>query len=143
MFDTAVVIQAMAAQAGIHLQIDAVDWPAHLSRYTVGNYQLMVQSFSARLDPTLSFGIFIGDKREEPRKVWDTPRSRELLAQTMISADAAARQPVFDTLTRDFLDEVPAVALFNSSRLAVVRSNVTGYQNWMAAQQRLWGVGLN
>jgi peptide/nickel transport system substrate-binding protein len=143
MFDTAVVIQAMAAQAGIHVQIDAVDWPAHLSHYTVGNYQLMVQSFSARLDPTLSFGIFIGDKREEPRKVWDTPRSRELLAQTMISADAAARQPVFDTLTRDFLDEVPAVALFNSSRLAVVRSNVTGYQNWMAAQQRLWGVGLN
>jgi len=143
MFDSAVVIQAMAAQAGIHLQIEAVDWPAHLARYTVGNYQLMVQSFSARLDPTLSFGIFIGDKREEPRKVWDTPRSRELLAQTMMSADAATRQPVFDTLTRDFLDEVPAVALFNSSRLAVVRSNVTGYQNWMAAQQRLWGVGLN
>jgi len=24
-----------------------------------------------------------------------------------------------------------------------VRSNVTGYENWMAAQQRLWGVGLN
>jgi hypothetical protein len=39
--------------------------------------------------------------------------------------------------------EVPAVALFNSSRLSVVRANVTGYRNWMAAQQRLWGVGLN
>ena len=143
MFDTAVVIQAMAAQAGIQLHIDLVDWPAHLSRYTVGNYQLMVQSFSARLDPALSFGIFIGDKREEPRKVWDTPHSRELLAQTMASADPAARQPVFDALTREFLDEVPAVVLFNSSRLAAVRSNVTGYQNWTAAQQRLWGVGLN
>jgi peptide/nickel transport system substrate-binding protein len=103
----------------------------------------MVQSFSARLDPALSFGIFIGDKREEPRKVWDTPHSRELLAQTMASAEPAARQPVFDALTREFLDEVPAVVLFNSSRLAAVRSNVTGYQNWTAAQQRLWGVGLN
>jgi peptide/nickel transport system substrate-binding protein len=143
MFDAAVVIQAMAAEAGIHLQIDTVDWPAHLSRYTVGNYQLMVQSFSARLDPTLSFGIFIGDKHEDPRKVWDTPRSRELLGQTMMVADRAARQAVFDTLTRDFLAEVPAVALFNSSRLSAVRANVTGYRNWMAAQQRLWGVGLN
>ena len=143
MFDAAVVIQAMAAQAGIHLQIDTVDWPAHLSRYTVGNYQLMVQSFSARLDPTLSFGIFIGDKREEPRKAWDTPGSRELLEQAMASADPAARQAVFDTLTRDFLAEVPAVVLFNSARLSAVRSNVTGYENWMAAQQRLWGVGLN
>jgi peptide/nickel transport system substrate-binding protein len=143
MFDAAVVIQAMAAQAGIHLDIDTVDWPAHLSRYTVGTYQLMMQSFSARLDPTLSFGIFIGDKREEPRKVWDTPHSRELLKQTMTSADPAVRQVVFDELTRDFVDEVPAVALFSSSRLSAVRSNVTGYRNWSAAQQRLWGVGLN
>jgi peptide/nickel transport system substrate-binding protein len=143
MFDTAVVIQAMAAQAGIHLEIDTLDWPAHLSRYTVGNYQLMVQSFSARLDPTLSFGIFIGDKNRDPRKVWDTQRSRDLLGESMTAADPAARQAVFDTLTRDFLDEVPAVALFNSSRLSVVRANVTGYRNWMAAQQRLWGVGLH
>jgi len=143
MFDAAVVIQAMAAQAGIHLDIDTVDWPAHLSRYTVGTYQLMMQSFSARLDPTLSFGIFIGDKREEPRKVWDTPHSRALLKRTMTSADPAVRQVVFDELTRDFVDEVPAVALFSSSRLSAVRSNVTGYRNWSAAQQRLWGVGLN
>jgi peptide/nickel transport system substrate-binding protein len=143
MFDTAVVFQAMAAQAGVHLEIDTLDWPAHLSRYTVGNYQMMVMSFSARIDPTLSFGIFIGDKNRDPRKVWDTQRSRDLLAQSMAVGDSAARQAVFDTLTRDFLNEVPAVALFNSSRLSVVRANVTGYSNWMAAQQRLWGVGLN
>jgi peptide/nickel transport system substrate-binding protein len=132
----------MVAQAGIHLQIETVDWPAHLSRYTVGNYQLMVQSFSARLDPTLSFGLFIGDKRQEPRKVWDTPRSRELLEEATRTADPAVRQTVFDRLTLDFLDEVPAVVLYNSSRLSVVRAAVTGHQNWMSAQPRLWGVGL-
>ncbi|MDB6100644.1 MAG: extracellular solute-binding protein family 5 [Gammaproteobacteria bacterium] len=142
MFDAAVILQAMAAQAGIHLQIEVVDWPAHLSRYTAGHYQLMVQSFSARLDPTLSFGIFIGDKREEPRKVWDTLRSRELLAEATQTADPAARQRVFDGLTRDFLEEVPAVVLYNSSRQSVVRAAVTGHQNWMSAQPRLWGVGL-
>ena len=37
---------------------------------------------------------------------------------------------------------VPAVVLFNSSRLSVVRSDVTGHRNWMSAQPRLWGVGL-
>ncbi|MEA3178954.1 MAG: peptide/nickel transport system substrate-binding protein [Gammaproteobacteria bacterium] len=142
MFDAAVVIQAMAAEAGLQLQIDTVDWPAHLSRYIAGTYQLMVQSFSARLDPALSFGVFIGDKREEPRKVWDTPRSRELFNQTLQTADPASRQAVFDTLTRDFLEEVPAVVLYNSSRLSVVRSAVIGHQNWMSAQPRLWGVSL-
>jgi peptide/nickel transport system substrate-binding protein len=125
MFDTAVVIQAMAAQAGIRLQIDTLDWPAHLARYTTGDYQMMVESFSARLDPTLSFGLFIGDKHREPR-----------------TADPTLRQSIFDQLSRDFLEEVPAVVLFNSARLSVVRAVVTGHQNWMSAQPRLWGVGL-
>ena len=142
MFDAAVVIQAMAAQAGINVQIDTLDWPAHLARYTTGNYQMMVQSFSPRLDPTLSFGLFIGDKRQEPRKTWDTPRSRELLDQATQTADPVARQAIFDTLTRDFLQEVPAVVLYNSSRLSVVRAAVTGHHNWMSGQPRLWGVGL-
>src|SRR5262249_55402523 len=117
-------------------------WPAHLARYTTGEYQLMVQSFSARLDPALSFGLFIGDKRQEPRKVWDAQGARELLEGVMRTADTAKRQSGFDKLTRDFLDAVPAVVLFNSSRLSVVRAAVIGHQNWMSAQPRLWGVGL-
>jgi peptide/nickel transport system substrate-binding protein len=142
MFDTAVVIQAMAAQAGINLQIETLDWPAHLARYTTGDYQLMVESFSARLDPTLSFGLFIGDKHQEPRKTWDTPRARTLLEEATQTADPALRQTLFDQLSLDFLAEVPAVVLFNSARLSVVRATVTGHQNWMSAQPRLWGVGL-
>jgi len=142
MFDAAVVIQAMAARAGVNLQIETLDWPAHLARYTTGDYQLMMQSFSPRLDPTLSFGLFIGDKRQEPRKTWDTPGARALLDEATRTADSARRQTIFDQLSLDFLEEVPAVVLFNSARLSVVRAAVTGHQNWMSAQPRLWGVGL-
>jgi peptide/nickel transport system substrate-binding protein len=143
MFDAAVVIQAMAARAGINVEIETLDWPAHLSRYTTGHYQLMIESFSARLDPALSFGVFIGDKRQEPRKVWDTPRARELLDEATRIADPAQRQTVFDKLSLDFLAEVPAVVFYNSARLSVVRAAVTGHQNWLSAQPRLWGVGLH
>jgi peptide/nickel transport system substrate-binding protein len=142
MFDIAVVVQAMAAQAGINLQIDTLDWPAHLARYTSGDYQMMVESFSPRLDPTLSFGLFIGDKRREPRKVWDTGQARDLLEEAMQTADTEVRQKVFDQLTLDFLDQVPAIVLFNSARLSAVRAAVSGHQNWMSGQPRLWGVGL-
>ena len=142
MFDTAVIVQAMAARADINVQIETLDWPAHLARYTTGDYQLMVESFSPRLDPALSFGLFIGDKSHEPRKVWDTPRARELLEEAMQTADPGARQTIFDKLTLDFFDEVPAIVFFNSARLSVVRAAVTGHQNWMSGQPRLWGVGL-
>jgi peptide/nickel transport system substrate-binding protein len=143
MFDTAVIVQAMAAQAGLNVQIESMDWPAHLARYTTGNYQLMIESFSPRLDPTLSFGLFIGDKRKEPRKVWDSPHARELLDEATQAADPAARHAVMDQLNRDFMAEAPAVVLFNSARLSVVRAAVTGHQNWLSAQPRLWGVGLH
>lgn len=142
MFDTAVIIQAMVAQAGLNVQIELLDWPAHLARYTTGNYQLLVESFSPRLDPTLSLGLFIGDKRREPRKVWDSPRARALLDQATEAADPAVRQSLMDQLTVDFLAEAPAVVLFNSSRLSVVRAAVTGHQNWLSGQPRLWGVGV-
>jgi peptide/nickel transport system substrate-binding protein len=142
MFDTAVVVQAMAAQAGIQLQIDTLDWPAHLERYTTGHYQMMVESFSARLDPTLSFALFIGDKRREPRKTWDTQRARGLLDEATRTIDPAVRQTIFDQLSTDFLEQVPAIVLFNSARLSVVRAAVTGHQNWMSGLPRLWGVGL-
>jgi peptide/nickel transport system substrate-binding protein len=143
MFDTAVIVQAMAAQAGLNVQIELMDWPAHLARYTTGNYQLMIESFSPRLDPTLSFGLFIGDKRKEPRKVWDSPHARDLLDEATQAANPAARQAVMDQLNSDFLAEAPAVVLFNSARLSVVRAAVTGHQNWLSAQPRLWGVGLH
>jgi peptide/nickel transport system substrate-binding protein len=41
-----------------------------------------------------------------------------------------------------FLQQAPAVSLYNSARIAAVRSNVVGYAGWSAAQQRLWGVSL-
>lgn len=142
MFNIAVIVQAMASQAGFNLVVDSLDWPGHLARYTSGDYQLMVQSFSPRLDPALSFGLFIGDKRREPRKTWDAPQARDLLERAMQTADPAARQTIFDQLTQNFLNEVPAIMLYSSARLSVVREEVTGHQNWMSGQPRLWGVGL-
>src|SRR6185437_16447449 len=62
MFDAAVLVQAMAAQAGIHLSIDTMDWASQLSHYLDGSYQPMVFAFSAKLDPALNFAQLIGSK---------------------------------------------------------------------------------
>jgi peptide/nickel transport system substrate-binding protein len=143
MFDAAVLIQAMAAQAGINLQIETLDWAAQLDRYVPGAYQAMTFSFSARLDPSFNFEVFIGDKSKEPRRVWDTLRSRELLRESMLADDPVKRQAILDALQRQFMEDVPAVVLYNSSRIAAVRSNVNGFKEWPANQQRFWGVSLN
>jgi peptide/nickel transport system substrate-binding protein len=102
----------------------------------------MAFGFSARLDPSFNFATFIGDKTKEPRKVWDTPEARELLAKTLQTDDPTVRQPIFDELDRLFRRDVPAIVFYNSSRIAATRTNVVGYKGWVANEQRFWDVGL-
>lgn len=142
MFDAAVLVQAMARQAGIRIDIDTLDWATQLDRYAVGQYQAMTFAYSARLDPSLTYDSILGDKRTDPRKVWDDPQARALLASSRATADPAARQAIFDKLHVRFMRDVPSVVLFNDARIAAVRANVTGYEGWPAAQQRLWGVAV-
>lgn len=141
-FDIAVLVQAMALQAGINMEIDTLDWAGQLNRYVPGEYQAMAFSFSARLDPSFNFATLIGDKTKEPRKVWDTPRSRELLRASMAEADPVKRQAIFDELESLFEQEAPAVVLYNSTRISAMRSNVYGFKEWPANQQRFWDVGF-
>jgi peptide/nickel transport system substrate-binding protein len=141
-FDAAVLVQAMAAQAGIHLEIETLDWATELAKYASGDYQALSFPYSARMDPSLIFGSLIGDKSRDPRKVWDTPRARSLLQQSMTEADRTRRQAVFDEMTRAFEADAPSIPLFSSGRIVGLRANVVGYRNWATAQQRLWNVSV-
>ncbi len=142
MFDAAILIQAMARRAGIRFTIDTVDWANEVQRYSAGDYQGLVFSFSVRMDPAMDFDLLIGDKTKDPRKVWASPAAQALLDQASRSDDPVTRQAVFDALQRDFLQETPAVVLFNATRISATRANVVGFKEWPAAQQRLWGVGF-
>jgi len=142
MFDAAVLIQAMAMEAGIKIRLETLDWAAQLDRYNTGRYQAMSFTYSARMDPSLGYDALLGDKAADPRKVWDDPQARTLLSQSRATADPAERQAAFDALHALFLRQVPAVVMFNPPRIAAVRNNVVGYQGWAAGPQRLWGVGL-
>jgi peptide/nickel transport system substrate-binding protein len=142
MLQAAVLVQAMAEQIGVHIDIDTMDWASQMSRYSVGDYQMMAFSFSARLDPSFSLAILIGNKAKEPRKTWDTPEARSLLAESEAVGDPVQRQAIFDQLESMFREYVPAIELYNSSRISVVRDNVVGFKGWPANQTRLWGVGF-
>jgi peptide/nickel transport system substrate-binding protein len=128
----------MARQAGINLQIDTLDWAAQLDRYNHGAYQAMTFAYSSRLDPALNFDSVIGDKDQDPRKPWDSPAARALLLQVKSSSDAA-RQACFDELNALFLDDVPAIVLFNAAQVVAARSTVVGFKGWPAVP-RFWGV---
>jgi peptide/nickel transport system substrate-binding protein len=141
-YDTAILVQAMAREAGINIRIVTLDWATQLARYSSGDYQATTFGFSARLDPSLMFNVLIGDRARDPRKVWNSPAAIALLQQSVTTGDKVARQKIFDTLDRQFRAEVPAIVLYNSRRVIALRKPVTGFRAWSAQSQRLWNVGL-
>jgi len=141
-FDSAVLVQAMAQAVGINIEIEVLDWAAQLDRYNRGDYQSMAFVYSARLDPSLSFEMLTGPKATQPRKVWDNPDAQRLMEQSMMIDDKAKRQQLFDELHRRFIDDVPMIVLFNGSEIAGLRKNIKGYAGWLFAQPRFWGVSV-
>ncbi|MFT8716805.1 ABC transporter substrate-binding protein [Gluconobacter potus] len=139
-FDSAIIIQAMAREIGLRMEIVTLDWATQLARYAHGDYQAMVFLYSSRLDPALILDSLLGDKKADPRRVWDDPEAISLLEQSMSVDDREARQHIFDALDRQFREDVPAVVLFNTSRIAAMRARVSGYQGWAGGLQRLWDV---
>ncbi|MCK1389235.1 ABC transporter substrate-binding protein [Bradyrhizobium sp. 1] len=139
-FDSSVLVQAMAQTVGINIELEVLDWAAQLDRYNRGDYQSMAFVYSARLDPSLSFEMLTGPKATQPRKIWDNPEAQEMLRQSMMIDDTAKRQTLFDEMHKRFIADVPMIVLFNGAELTALRKGIKGYAGWLYPQPRFWGV---
>lgn len=142
LYDMAVLVQAMAEEAGIKIDLEVLDWATLLDRYLKGDYQAAAFSYSARLDPSLSFDMVSGDKAKQPRKVWDNPAALALLQQSTAVADKAQRQALIDQIETMFRTDVPMIAVYNPAAKGATRANVDGFEVWSLSQPRGWGVIL-
>lgn len=142
LYDMAVLVQAMTEEAGIKIELEVLDWATLLDHYTKGDYQAAAFSYSARLDPSLSFDMVSGDKAKAPRKVWDNPAALALLRQSTQIADKAQRQALIDQMEAMFRTDVPMIAVYNPAAKGATRANVEGFEVWSLSQPRGWGVTL-
>ena len=140
-FNIAVVLQAMFQNVGINTDIDVVEWATHMDRFLKGNYQMMVHSYSARLDPALSFEHFTGPKSEQPRKVWDDPTAIDLLTQASRIENEPERQKIFDELHKRMIEGTPLLMLFNRVEAWATSARVSGFVPW-ESRARAWEVSV-
>ena len=142
LFEIAVLTQAMALEAGIRLEIEVHDWATLLDEYNRQNYDAMAFSYSSRVDPSLSYGMFVGGPDERNSRVWNDPYAQGLVANSMLTQDRSQRQAIFDELDTRLRLEVPAIFMYSSKKIAASRASVTGYAGWPLGQPRAWGVSL-
>jgi peptide/nickel transport system substrate-binding protein len=92
-FNIALMAQQMLQAVGINAEVEVLEWATQLDRYNKGNYQMMVFSYSARLDPALSYEQFSGPKDKQSRKVWDNPQALALIDPRAACRCAAGSSP--------------------------------------------------
>lgn len=142
MFNQALLVQAMARQAGIRIELEVLEWATQLDRWKAGKYQLMSFGFSARADPYLNYDAVLGDRARNHTKLWDNPAALDLLRAAGETSDPAQRQQSFDGIHKLMVADCPLIVLYSLSDVNAVRSNVSGFDSWVFGRARLWGVRL-
>ncbi|WP_291551265.1 ABC transporter substrate-binding protein [Bosea sp. (in: a-proteobacteria)] len=142
-FNAAVVAQQMLQAVGLKVEIEVLEWATQLDRYSKGNYQIQAFPYSGRMDPALSFESITGPKDKQPRKLWDNPEAQALLEKSMVIADPAQRQAIFDDLHRRFLADMPMVMLYNGIAGGASGRRVAGYASSLTSLPRLWEVSVD
>ncbi|KZS00488.1 Uncharacterized protein APZ42_003185 [Daphnia magna] len=130
----------MMQAVGLNVEIEVLEWATQLDRYQKGSYQMMSFSYSARFDPALSYEQVSGPKDKQPRKVWDDAEGLRLLDEVMTVTDKPARQALFDRMHRRFIETVPMLVLYNGVDSVAHSKRIEGYEPWLGAKPRLWGV---
>jgi len=143
MFDTAITVQAMLREAGLAVEVEAMEFGTMLQRNLRGQCQMMVWLYTPYLDPMFLFERFIGDKAVQPDRIWDNPRATALLNDLFAARDGAARQPIYDELHRFFVADAPMIVWSTRYMIAAASARVTGLElAWPGQRVRFWNVGL-
>ncbi|MEI3851059.1 MULTISPECIES: ABC transporter substrate-binding protein [unclassified Ensifer] len=141
-FPAAVVAQAMMQQVGLNVQIEVLDYATQVDRRRSGNYQVISQSVSPRLDPALMYGFYVGNKDKNASLMWDNPKAVELMKAAYIEADQTKRQAIFDEFHQLMLDEVPGIFMYDMVDIWGATKKLHGEPVWQS-NTRLWEVTLD
>lgn len=140
MYENSVIVQAMLAAAGINAELEVLDWAAQLDNYLAGSFQLQSFGYSARLDPSLLYGILIGDKETTPTRQWQNDEAYQLYLKTTRTGDFEERKALFKQIHALMAEDVPIMGLYYEMVTDAVGRNVHGYEVWPGDRPRAWGV---
>ncbi|MEH6773493.1 MAG: ABC transporter substrate-binding protein [Cereibacter changlensis] len=139
-YDRALIGQSMLAAAGIKAELETIEWGTQIDIYNSGDYQMMAFSYSARLDPALSFEMISGP---QDRKVLRTDEAQRMVEEALIVAEKDQRQALIDGLQAEFNAENAAYSIGHRPYFYAVRDEVTGFTGSGTGNEIYWGVDVN
>lgn len=140
MFDTAIMVQAMLQEAGLNVEVEAIEFATMLSRSFKGEFQLMVWLYTPYLDPVFLFERFMGDKAQSPDRIWENKEALVTLRRLFDTADPNERQALFDDLHRRFIADAPMIVWSTRYLVTAMSKRVEGLEAWPGQRLKFWNV---
>ncbi|MEO8653413.1 MAG: ABC transporter substrate-binding protein [Ramlibacter sp.] len=138
----ALVVQAMAKEAGFDVKIQATEFATSLNLADKGQFDAYVLAWSGRADPDGNLFSFYGCKQPlnysgECRANWD-----ELLNRSRNTLDTAGRIKVFATLAAEVVKERPIIYLYHRNWLWAFNKKLTGMRTVPDGLVRVQGLKM-
>jgi len=129
------VIQQMLKQVGIKMEIQSNEMAAFFADIGKGNFQMYSLSRNGIADPDFFYVLFYS-KNTPPdgqnRGYYSNPKVDQLLLQGRSTFDQAKRKPSYVEIQNTLQQDLPYISLYLQSNVAVMRSNLDGYQQYPA-----------
>lgn len=121
------VIQAMAQEAGIDVQIKSTEFASQLRDQQQGKFQLSRVGWSGRIDPDGNLHQFVTSKGNQNDGKYSNAEVDRLLDQARTIYDPAERKKLYDAAQVILQDELPLIYLYNETVFFAMRSNISGF----------------
>ncbi|WID95934.1 ABC transporter substrate-binding protein [Bosea vestrisii] len=121
------VIQAMAQEVGIDVQIRSTEFASQLRDQQQGKFQMSRIGWSGRIDPDGNIHQFVTSKGNQNDGKYSNTEVDKLLDEARTIYDVAERKKRYDAAQKILQDELPIVYLYNQTVFFALRSNLQGF----------------
>lgn len=121
------VIQAMAQEVGIDIQIRSTEFASQLRDQQQGKFQMSRIGWSGRIDPDGNIHPFVTTKGNQNDGKYSNAEVDRLLDEARTIYDVAERKKRYDAAQKILQDELPIVYLYNQTVFFALRSNLQGF----------------
>jgi peptide/nickel transport system substrate-binding protein len=139
----ALVVQAMAKEAGFDVKIQATEFATSLNMADKGDFEAYVLAWSGRADPDGNLFSFHGCKQPLNYAGYCDAETDELLKRSRSLRDPAERKKVYEQIAARINKERPIVYLYHRNWLWAFNGKLSGVRLIPDGLPRVQGLKLN
>jgi peptide/nickel transport system substrate-binding protein len=138
----ALVVQAMAREAGFDMKIQATEFATSLNMADKGDFEAYLLAWSGRPDPDGNAFSFHACKQPLNYAGFCTPEIDALLTQARTVSSLAERKKAYDQVAAQVIKERPVIYLYHRNWLWAYNGKLSGVRNVPDGLLRLTGLKL-